>query len=446
MYSAEYNTADWAYYLPDALGSVRQITDATGAVTYAQTFKPYGEALSSTGEAGSNYGFAGEWTDETGLQYLRARYYAPAMGRFASKDTWEGVYSSPQTLNKWGYVMGNPVNYIDPSGMFAETKELSGVTWKSTVYGITINYLQPALLKYNQSGTAVKYISKRHPLNVVSLFNPCLVEKDGKLVYDIEKVRQTWNDNFTVWELNARNIVAEMGAAFYYEEAWAIPDAIGMAYTPYNRAKFGPLRFTPWGGANDEIKSYLLSGGQLGIMNRHYYAMGPFADLFEKAEDIHDISLIIAFGVHQNYLMDTSYGAHTYTHRPKDAYWEAVLINGTWTWQPGLANFSGFACTPDGRDSGPAFFKKGFYDEGTYGYGFAWSTYELEERSGVGFGESLSNYYESPNLLPACEPYNPVGPGPNDKPGKCLEYYPGIGVVNPCDKKQSRIQYKIIEP
>ena len=64
--------AEWAYHLPDALGSVRQMADATGVVNYAQSFEPYGELLTAGGSQASAYGFAGEWTDGTGLQYLRA--------------------------------------------------------------------------------------------------------------------------------------------------------------------------------------------------------------------------------------------------------------------------------------------------------------------------------------------------------------------------------------
>ena len=69
----------WAYHLPDALGSVRQLVDAAGAISAAQSFEPYGEALAAFGSQQTAYGFAGEWTDGTGLQYLRARYYAPGL-------------------------------------------------------------------------------------------------------------------------------------------------------------------------------------------------------------------------------------------------------------------------------------------------------------------------------------------------------------------------------
>jgi hypothetical protein len=50
------------------------------------------------------------------LQFLRARYYDSGTGRFLSKDSWQGDYTRPQSLDAWGYVEGDPVNQIDPSG------------------------------------------------------------------------------------------------------------------------------------------------------------------------------------------------------------------------------------------------------------------------------------------------------------------------------------------
>ena len=76
------------YLLADALGSVRQIANSSGAVKLAETYQPYGTVLSHAGTATSVYGFAGEATDGTGLSYLRARYYSPAQGRFITKDAW----------------------------------------------------------------------------------------------------------------------------------------------------------------------------------------------------------------------------------------------------------------------------------------------------------------------------------------------------------------------
>ena len=94
--------------------------DETGTLTLAQAYQPYGETLSSTGDSPSNYAFAGEWRDASGLDYLRARYYAPWQGRFLTKDVWPGDYARPLTLNKWNYVVANPVNLTDPTGMFPD--------------------------------------------------------------------------------------------------------------------------------------------------------------------------------------------------------------------------------------------------------------------------------------------------------------------------------------
>ena len=57
------------------------------------------------------------------MVYLRARHYNPADGRFMSRDTWEGDVNRPMSMNRWGYVEGNPIIYTDPSGYIAEKNE-----------------------------------------------------------------------------------------------------------------------------------------------------------------------------------------------------------------------------------------------------------------------------------------------------------------------------------
>jgi len=109
------------YYLADALGSVRQLTDSTGEVVLARAYDPYGSLVENNAYAGvtTAYGYTGEYTDAaSGMVYLRARYYSPAQGRFVSRDVWEGDYNNPLSLNKWGYVEGNPTTYTDPSGHY----------------------------------------------------------------------------------------------------------------------------------------------------------------------------------------------------------------------------------------------------------------------------------------------------------------------------------------
>jgi RHS repeat-associated protein len=110
----------WQYHLPDALSSVRQLADASGAVSYAQSYKPYGESLGAYGGQTSSYGFAGEWTDGTGLQYLRARYYNPSVGAFFQVDPYKGIDTDPRSFNPYQYAYSNPMLFRDPTGRFPQ--------------------------------------------------------------------------------------------------------------------------------------------------------------------------------------------------------------------------------------------------------------------------------------------------------------------------------------
>ena len=111
------------YFTHDQLGSTRLLTNASGASVGTYTYTPYGTVASHTGSVSTNLGFAGQFTDnESGLEYLRARYYDPATGQFLSVDPSILATSSP-----YAYGNNSPLNFGDRSG----AKECS------TVYGPT---------------------------------------------------------------------------------------------------------------------------------------------------------------------------------------------------------------------------------------------------------------------------------------------------------------------
>jgi RHS repeat-associated protein len=110
----------WSYPLTDGLGSVRAVMGSGNSVLHATNYDPYGNPLAVGGLTQSAFGFTGQQTDDTGLQYLRARYYSPALGAFLTTDPVLGVSGSPvSTFNPYSYVRGNTVNLTDPSGMIA---------------------------------------------------------------------------------------------------------------------------------------------------------------------------------------------------------------------------------------------------------------------------------------------------------------------------------------
>jgi RHS repeat-associated protein len=60
------------------------------------------------------YGYAGEYTDAaSGMVYLRARYYSPYLNQFIQPDP-----ILPANGDRYSYVGNNPINYIDPTGMY----------------------------------------------------------------------------------------------------------------------------------------------------------------------------------------------------------------------------------------------------------------------------------------------------------------------------------------
>ena len=109
---------DAVYYLhTDHLGSTSLTTDSGGAVVARQLYHPYGEVRWSEGTLPTDFGFTGQRLDSgTGLVFMHARYYHPGLGRFISADTIVLNPGNPQSLNRYSYVLGNPLKYIDPSG------------------------------------------------------------------------------------------------------------------------------------------------------------------------------------------------------------------------------------------------------------------------------------------------------------------------------------------
>ncbi|MCT7981237.1 RHS repeat-associated core domain-containing protein, partial [Laspinema olomoucense] len=108
-----------SFYLVDGLGSTRILTDEGGEVTNTYSYDAFGNIISSGGTIENDYRFAGEQYDENLDQYyLRQRSYDAGIGRFTRRDTYEGRLGNPVTLHKYLYANGNPVNYVDPTGLY----------------------------------------------------------------------------------------------------------------------------------------------------------------------------------------------------------------------------------------------------------------------------------------------------------------------------------------
>ena len=115
------------FYHEDHLGGTNVLTDVEGEVKELIEYKPYGsfsrhEKYGEDEEVAWFYFTGKKLDDETGLYYYGARYYSPLIGRFIQADTVVPGYTNPQALNRYSYVLNNPINRVDPSGHWSFKK------------------------------------------------------------------------------------------------------------------------------------------------------------------------------------------------------------------------------------------------------------------------------------------------------------------------------------
>jgi RHS repeat-associated protein len=109
--------ASWSpiYYHYDALGSTRKMTNNSGSVQNTYVYNAWGESVSISELIGNRFRWVGQlgyyYDDDSDDYYIRARYYDPPSGRFASVDV--VVIHEKQV---YLYVNSNPMTGADPSG------------------------------------------------------------------------------------------------------------------------------------------------------------------------------------------------------------------------------------------------------------------------------------------------------------------------------------------
>jgi len=107
------------FYHNDHLGGVNVITDSAGARVRLNEYDPWGAVSRTEGTIDPTHRFTGQELDpETGLYYYGGRYYDQEINRFISPDPFVQAPENPQNLNRYSYVLNNPVNLVDPNGHF----------------------------------------------------------------------------------------------------------------------------------------------------------------------------------------------------------------------------------------------------------------------------------------------------------------------------------------
>jgi RHS repeat-associated protein len=119
-YEGSNNLDSLKVYHYDMRGSTIALTDKDSVLIGSVEYDTYGEILSKDTSIDTNYlynGKLGVRTDTSGLYYMRSRYYSPEIKRFINRDVVVGNLEESQTFNRFSYVNGNPISYIDPFGL-----------------------------------------------------------------------------------------------------------------------------------------------------------------------------------------------------------------------------------------------------------------------------------------------------------------------------------------
>jgi RHS repeat-associated protein len=201
------------YFVYDGLGSCRALVSSNGVIVAKYDYDVYGSVRDQEGQRANSFKYVaqiGHPTDEeTGLIYMRARYYDPEVGRFVSED------SIGDGDNWYVYTEVNPVNQVDRTGLASTQLEVEFSTVEALELAAKSGYGNSAahailgrakelarLLqnRYNFLVEVLKYgfdkggnlgIVYKDSLNGTQLFR--FVYKDGKWI--IKHTASKWNFN-----------------------------------------------------------------------------------------------------------------------------------------------------------------------------------------------------------------------------------------------------------
>ncbi|HTB81290.1 MAG TPA: RHS repeat-associated core domain-containing protein [Opitutaceae bacterium] len=111
------------YTTRDHLGSVRELTDSTGAIRARYDYTPYGLRTKLSGDLDSDFGFDGMYYHSaSGLYFTLHRAYDPVLGRWTQPDP----AGEAGGINLFQFVRNDPINLTDLLGLWVPPSSMHG--------------------------------------------------------------------------------------------------------------------------------------------------------------------------------------------------------------------------------------------------------------------------------------------------------------------------------
>ncbi|WP_240419718.1 S8 family serine peptidase [Paenibacillus periandrae] len=253
-----------AYYLSNGHGDIVELRDATGNTRLNQyAYDIWGNQTLATEQVANPFRYSGEfWDNSTHLQYLRARWYDPSIGRFMNQDTYEGDISNPLSLNLYTYGHNNPLRYWDPSGHSVMSRAIGGMrAGVGAVGGPSSNpYTNPSSPISAASVSATRSDSSDH-----ENFLNARMESEMQELTEMDRTRQNadssvilsnwWEDEGALDKIDDQNNNDRLrGRDAKKREAKQIKDKFGDRTKREEQSK--DLHKDKEGGSNDDNKSW----------------------------------------------------------------------------------------------------------------------------------------------------------------------------------------------
>jgi len=130
------------YYQFNGHADVVGLIDEDGVLVASYYYDAFGVPTETSGDVGNPFRYGGYvYDEETGLYYIKSRFYDASIARFIQEDIYAGKYSDPLSLNLYTYVLNNPLRYLDPTGMIPDEIKVNGQKisylkgYKTGIYG-----------------------------------------------------------------------------------------------------------------------------------------------------------------------------------------------------------------------------------------------------------------------------------------------------------------------